>query len=187
MEVQSIVVDLGSQTVKAGFAGDDAPRALFPTIVGRPKNPNPIGMGNKDSYIGDEAYVKYSILNLSVPITRGMISNFTDLEKILHHTPYNELCIAPEEHPFLFTEHPLNLPAHRGKLAEFLIETFGVPSFYFLNQEILALYSYGRETGLVIQSGFGYSSVVPILKKDEKDNFASADKSNISILANWGW
>ena len=35
-EVQALVVDNGSGMRKAGFAGDDAPRAVFPSIVGRP-------------------------------------------------------------------------------------------------------------------------------------------------------
>ena len=33
-----VVMDVGSGTIKAGFAGDDAPRAVFPTVVGRPKH-----------------------------------------------------------------------------------------------------------------------------------------------------
>ena len=36
-EVQALVIDNGSGMVKAGFAGDDAPRAVFASIVGRPK------------------------------------------------------------------------------------------------------------------------------------------------------
>lgn len=37
---------------KAGFAGDDAPRAVFPSIVGRPKHQGVmVGMGQKDSYV----------------------------------------------------------------------------------------------------------------------------------------
>jgi len=35
-EQQSLVVDNGSGMCKAGFAGDDAPRCVFPSIVGRP-------------------------------------------------------------------------------------------------------------------------------------------------------
>lgn len=38
-EVQALVIDNGSGMCKAGFAGDDAPRAVFPSIVGRPKHP----------------------------------------------------------------------------------------------------------------------------------------------------
>ena len=33
-EVQALVIDSGSATVKAGFAGDGAPRAAFPSGVG---------------------------------------------------------------------------------------------------------------------------------------------------------
>ena len=33
--IEAIVIDCGSDMCKAGFAGDDAPRSAFPTIVGR--------------------------------------------------------------------------------------------------------------------------------------------------------
>ena len=33
----SVVIDNGSGMCKAGFAGDDAPRAVFPAIIGRPR------------------------------------------------------------------------------------------------------------------------------------------------------
>ena len=37
-EAAALVVDNGSGMCKAGFAGDDAPRAVFPSIVGRPRH-----------------------------------------------------------------------------------------------------------------------------------------------------
>lgn len=37
-DVAALVVDNGSGMCKAGFAGDDAPRAVFPSIVGRPRH-----------------------------------------------------------------------------------------------------------------------------------------------------
>ena len=51
-DVAALVVDNGSGMVKAGFAGDDAPRAVFPSIVGRPRHQGVmVGMGQKDSYV----------------------------------------------------------------------------------------------------------------------------------------
>lgn len=37
-DFQAIVVDPGSDLFKAGFGGDDAPRAAFPPMVGRPRH-----------------------------------------------------------------------------------------------------------------------------------------------------
>jgi hypothetical protein len=36
-DVAAVVIDNGSGMCKAGFAGDDAPRAVFPAITGRPR------------------------------------------------------------------------------------------------------------------------------------------------------
>ena len=37
-DVAALVIDNGSGMCKAGFAGDDAPRAVFPSVVGRPRH-----------------------------------------------------------------------------------------------------------------------------------------------------
>ncbi|KAF6041582.1 hypothetical protein EB796_000095 [Bugula neritina] len=37
-ETPALVIDNGSENMKAGFAGDDAPRTVFPSVIGKPKH-----------------------------------------------------------------------------------------------------------------------------------------------------
>jgi len=119
-------------------------------------------MGQKDTYVGYEALSNREELTLKHPIEHGIVTNWDDMEKIWHDTFYNELCVAPEEHPVLLTESSFNPKPNREKTTQIMFETFNVPAFYVGRSSVLSLYASGRITGIVLEIGGGVCQVVPV-------------------------
>ncbi|KRZ74737.1 Actin, acrosomal process isoform, partial [Trichinella papuae] len=158
-----LVIDNGSGVFKAGFAGDDAPLAVFPSIIGRPRHQGVmIGIAKKGSYVGHEAQNMRGMLTLKYPIEHGIVTNWNDMEIMWHHAFYNELRVSPKEHPVLLTEAPLNPKYNREKMVEIMFESFKTPGMYVAIQAVLSLYATGRTTGIVLDCGDGVSHTVPI-------------------------
>ena len=134
-------------------------RVTFPSIVGHPRHPKD---QHQENYVGAEAQANRGILRLRYPVEHGIVSNWEDMEKIWHHTFYKELCVAPEKHPVLLTETPLNPKANREKMTQIMFETFNTPAMYVALQAVLSLYASGRTTGAVLDTGDGVSHTVPI-------------------------
>eukprot|EP01084_Bolivina_argentea_P009981 18626_1 len=99
-EAQAVVIDNGSSMIKAGFAYDDAPRAIFPCVTGRRQvwpSTNWAVLKHRHTsqfHVGDEVIDKRSVYNLRYPIQKGIVTTFSDydgMEKIWKHTFDNEL------------------------------------------------------------------------------------------------
>lgn len=101
---------------------------------------------------------------MSKPVRGGIVENWEEMESVMHHTLYNELKVAPDEHPILLTEPPLNPKQNKEKMTKMMFETFNVPCFYVVQQSVCALYSSGKTTGVVIDSGEGVTHTVPIFE-----------------------
>jgi len=158
-----LVIDNGSGLCKAGFSGEDAPRSVFPCIVGTPKVAGlMVGKDRQESYVGQDAQERRGVLILKHPIEHGMITNWDDMEKIWHHTFFNELRVSPEEYNVLLTEAPQNPKANREKMTQIMFEVFNTQGIYISIQAVLSLYSAGKTTGIVLDSGDGVSHFVPI-------------------------
>jgi actin-related protein len=123
-----------------------------------------VSLGQKDYYVGNEAQSKRGVLTLKYPIKDGVVTNWDDMEKIWHHTFYNELRAKPEERPVLLTEAPFNPKDDRKKMTEIMFETFYTPAMYVANKAVLSLFASGRTTGIVLDSGEGVSHAVPVFE-----------------------
>ena len=168
--VVAVVIDGGSSTCKVGFAGEDAPLSIFPTVVARPRIRSGRGRPNEidedEVLVGDEGarHALTSDYTCHYPVSRGIVTNWDDMERIWHHAFYSELRVAPEDHPVLLTESPLNPRANREKMTQIMFETFGVPAIQIATSARLALHASGRITGIVIESGDSVTHTVPFYK-----------------------
>ena len=165
-EVVTIVIDVGTSLCRAGFSGEEIPRTIFPTVVGRSieEKATQDEKSAVNFSIGDEAVLKRTEhkLKLSHPVERGVVSNWDDFENILGYAISHELHSEPEDHPLLITEVPLSPKSNREKIAELIFEDFKFPALFFGNQGMLSLFAANVSTGLSLSSGEGVTHVVPV-------------------------
>ena len=88
-------MDIGSSKCKAGFGGDDRPRAVFPSIVGYPHNQGVMVGLEKDCYVGDDAQKMRGVLALKYPIEHGIVTDWDEMEKVrqkkyMHHYSFGK-------------------------------------------------------------------------------------------------
>ena len=160
---KAIVIDNGSGVIKAGFSGDNQPSVKFPSIVGIPRSDKQmVGVESKSEYIGDEAQKMRGVLNIKYPIESGIVTEWGQMEKVWDYCFSNELRVDPSEHKVMLTEAPGNPKANREKMTSLMFETFQVQGLYVAIQAVLSLYSNGRTTGLVVDSGDGVTHTVPV-------------------------
>ena len=158
-----IVLDNGSGTIRAGFAGSDLPSTHFPSYVGRPKHPRVLaGALEGDVFIGKRAQELRGLLKLRWPLEHGIVTDWDDMERIWQFVWERELATSSENHPVLLTEPPLNPRTNRDTAAQILFEKFDVPALYLAVQATLSLYAAGRTTGTVLDVGDGVSHAVPV-------------------------
>ena len=163
-ELKPIIIDNGTGVIIAGFAGDDAPKSVFPNCAGKLREkPVMVGCSKKDSYVGDEAQQNRAILALQRPMKHGIIEDWDAMEKVWEHIYKSELSINYfDEHPLLISEALRNPKYHREKMAMIFFESFECPTFYVSNPCNLALYAYGvHHFGFCLDVGEGVTQGLP--------------------------
>ena len=107
---QPVVIDNGSGTIKAGFAGGQVPKSVFPNLVGRPKHVRVMAGGLEgDTFIGSKAEEHRGLMSLKYPMEHGIVTDWNEMERIWHYIYSKEqLQTFPEEHPVLLTGKLMN-------------------------------------------------------------------------------
>lgn len=180
-EQEVIVIDNGSGYLKVGFAGEDAPRAVLPTIVATSSvdeskdDDHVISMDStsakkSQAFYGEEALNE---LNATIckPVQRGELqltsAGKDAMESLWEHTFRNVLCVEQEDLPILIADSsPLgqhSLPS-RQWIMEVMFEKFKVKSLGIFNTAVLSLFSTGRTRGLVVETGEGLTQAVPVFE-----------------------
>ncbi|KAL8474842.1 hypothetical protein ACS0TY_031316 [Phlomoides rotata] len=178
-EVSAIVVDLGSHTCKAGYAGEDAPKAVFPSVVGSidemetddadnsEKNsgtaPDSKSRGKHKFYVGSQDLgFRRDHMEVLAPVKDGIVVDWDMVENIWDHALRKCLLIDPKEHPMLLAEQCSNTQQQREKTAEIMFEKYQVPALFLAKNAVLTSFASGRSTALVVDCGGGSTTVAPV-------------------------
>ena len=144
--LSNIVIDNGSSTIKCGFSGEEAPKSIFSNIISR-----------STDKVGDESLED----NVS-PIEHGIITDFELMEKVWEHTFSRELKVPQEERNILTSDSPLSPKINREKMTQIMFEKFNVQGLFICIRPILSMYSLGKTSALVLESGDDVTQIVPI-------------------------
>jgi len=161
-----LVCDNGTGFVKCGYAGQNFPEHIFPSMVGRPMLRSSAKVGDieiKDLMVGDEASQLRSMLECNYPMDNGIVRNWEDMMHVWDYTfGETKLNVNPRECKVLLTEPPLNPSGNREKMVEVMFEKYGFNGVFIAIQAVLTLYAQGLLTGVVIDSGDGVTHICPV-------------------------
>ncbi|OCH93616.1 actin-like protein Arp4p [Obba rivulosa] len=178
-EVSALVVDIGSSSIRAGYAGDDTPKAIVPTTYGfteeSPSANEDIKMSEANEgeetekprvnlYIGQNGPSLWrENMEVSNPMQNGLIVDFNPISPLISHCLNDVMRCNPSEHPVLVTEPAWNTQENRERMAEIMFEEFQVPAFYIANTGVLNAFAAGKGSALVIDIGQSAASVTPVV------------------------
>jgi actin-related protein len=129
---------------------------------------------------------KRSFLNLSYPIAAGIVESWDDIEKIWHHTFYNELRVDPANAIGVFlTEAPRNPKKNMEKMTSIMFETFQAKNVYVALSGVMSLYAAGRTTGLVCESGVDVTHTIPIFEGFSDPRAVGKNEISGRVLTSW--
>lgn len=159
-EVNAVVLDLGTYHVKAGYAGEDTPKYVFPSSVGAVGGGGPDGMevdgaaGKRTLYVGTHALShRRDGMEIVSPFQDGIISDWEAAEGLLEHALKQQMRLDTSSHPVMLAEPSFNSKEAREKAVELLFEKYNAPAVFMAKNAVLSSFASGRQTSLVVDAG----------------------------------
>ena len=164
-EVSAVVLDLGTHSVKAGYAGQDTPQHVFPSDVGTCPKSGDVDMtdgssaSTRDFYV-DSMGVRRDGVEVQSPFgENGMLEDWEAVESIWEHALKKCLAIQTDEHPILLSEPVHNSDAVRAKMTELMFEKYAPPALFLAKNPVLSSFAVGKASSLVIDMGGKHTTV----------------------------
>ncbi|CAD6971461.1 unnamed protein product [Tilletia controversa] len=188
-EVSAVAIDLGCSSLRVGWAGEDAPRAILPSLVAAHNTNDSEGDSSmldasapstkkRRRFVGDQATSIFrpntaleSILDPATSLFASSSSSsssstatttdaFADLTE---HALASILSADPTQHPLIFTEPSHNTKDAREALTELVFEQLQAPAYYLANQTVLSAFASGKGTALILDIGASHATAAPVL------------------------
>jgi len=147
---QAVVIDIGMAFTKIGLAGEHVPRHIIQTELKK---------------IIDGQLVSVPILRRSLSESDEKETLYSLFKDFFHEIYFKHLLVNPKERRVIICDSMLK-PIHiRNLIAEVLYKYFEVVSTVFIPNHLLALFTCGLQTGIVVDVGFAETVVVPIFEQ----------------------
>ncbi|KAL9960225.1 hypothetical protein ACROYT_G033653 [Oculina patagonica] len=160
----TIIIDLGSSAIKAGFAQEDAwPQVIFPCVIAVDKE------NAENCKYGHDALLPETrkTSRLQFPLRKSLKIDklkveILDLIGIFEHL-FDKLKVNPSKHKVIMTLPHGAGPQEKEELVELLLDHFQVEACYLQEQAVLAMYSYSAISGIVVDIG-NHIDIFPVVE-----------------------
>ncbi|KAL5370490.1 hypothetical protein CPHLJ_1g2480 [Cryptosporidium parvum] len=181
----SIILDIGTQSIRAGYGGDDLPRSVVPTCIGIPNKEVdlidsnrlcntifPLKPWEKRDYIEVLHPLQYNIQEKAIEFNEEYLTkiiqelslsqkftNSTSSFLTKHNYIFEPLDDRMNGQTLLIPIHSTSNPNNSIKLAEIAFEKLEVASLFTSRRPVLSCFACGRTSGIVVDIGASVSNV----------------------------
>ena len=156
---EALVADVGTQSFRVGFAGDDMPRAYFPSYAGLLEE----GAATSSSRATFDLHTFREQMAVRNVLSDGVMQDVDIFDKIWKHSIDSYVKVDIAETPVLMAEKSYIDSKSRMRMAELMFEKHQTPALYLSKDAALQCFACGRTSGVVVDAGASGTTVSPVI------------------------